>query len=305
MIELDRDAALPIAEQLVEQLRYHLAAGRYRTGERLPSTRTLADRLGISFHTVRKAYQRLESEGLLEGKVGGGFYVAERPTLSAAERRERGAAIVQEALQKLVALGLSEDETEYLFEEQRQFFESPGVRRKLLCAAAFRERAESLAEQLTGALQERVEPVAVADVGRHADADVVFAPFPLLAPVLQAASGAEAVGVQYALTHDVLARLARLGPGDTLGLVTRSSDALGPLTEEVRAATGFAGQVLAMTVEGERRRLETLLRQSDLVAYTPQVRRRLRPLLGETPHVELAPVVAADTLAHVREVAGR
>ena len=305
MIELDRDAALPIAEQLVEQLRYHLAAGRYRTGERLPSTRVLADRLGISFHTVRKAYQKLEGEGLLESRIGGGFYVAERPTLSAAERRERGAAVVQEALQKLVALGLSEDEAEYLFEEQLQFFESPGVRRKLLCAAAFREAAESLAEQLTGALQERVEPVAVAELGRHADADVVFAPFALLAPVLQAVPSAEAVGLLASLTRDVLARLARLGPGDALALVTRTSDAAGPLTDELRAATGFGGTVLAITVEGERRRLETIIRQAHLVAYTPQVRRRLRPLLGETPHVELAPVLSPDTLAHVREAAGR
>jgi hypothetical protein len=73
----------------------------------------------------------------------------------------------------------------------------------------------------------------------------------------------------------------------------------------VRAATGFEGPVLAAPVEGDRRRLETLVRQAGLVAYTPQVRRRLRPLLGEAPHVELAPVLSPDTLAHVREVAGR
>ena len=115
MIELDRTAAIPITEQLVEQLRYHLAAGRYRTGERLTSTRKLADQLGVSFHTVRKAYQRLEEEGLLSSKRGGGFYAAEPPALSSSERRERGASIVQDALQRLVALGLSNEETEYLF----------------------------------------------------------------------------------------------------------------------------------------------------------------------------------------------
>lgn len=305
MIELDRDASLPLAEQLVEQLRYHLAAGRYRTGERLPSTRVLADRLGISFHTVRKAYQKLEGEGLLESRIGGGFYVTERPTLSPADRRERGAAVVQDALQKLVALGYSEEETGYLFEEQLQFFESPGLRRKLLCAAAFRERAESLAEQLTGAIQERVEPVTLAELGRHADADVVFAPFALLAPALQAAPRAEAVGLLFAYAHEALARVARLAPGDALALVTRSPDAVGPLTDELRTATGFAGSILAITVEGERRRLEATLRQAALVAYTPQVRRRLRPLLGEAAHVELTPVLTADTLVHVREAAGR
>lgn len=305
MIDLDRDAPLPIAEQLVEQLRYHLAAGRYRTGERLPSTRVLGEQLGVSFHTVRKAYQRLEGEGLLESKVGGGYYVTEPPALSEAERRERGAAVVEEALQKLVALGYSGDEAEYLFEEQLQFFESPGVRRKLLCVAGFREQAETLAEQLTSSLQERVDAVALVEVRRHAEADIIFAPFPLLPSVMQGVPQAEAVGLFHAYPHDLLARIARLGPNAVLGLVTRSSDAVGPLTDEIRRATGYDGQVLAMTVEGERRRLETLVRQSDLIIYTPQVRRRLRPLLGDSPHVELAPVIAADTLAHVREVAGR
>ncbi|NNF59155.1 MAG: GntR family transcriptional regulator [Rhodothermaceae bacterium] len=305
MIELDRDAALPIAEQLIEQLRYHLAAGRYRTGERLPSTRALADQIGVSFHTVRKAYQRLEGENLLESRRGGGFYVAERPTLSAAERRERGATIVQEALQRLVALGLTEDETEYLFEEQRQFFESPGERRRVLVAATFKERAESLAEQLTGLLQERVEPVTVNDLGRYDDAAIVIAPFGLLQQTMHAIPDAEAVGLHVGLSHEVLERIARLGSTDTLGLVTRRTDAVEPITTELRHLAGFSGQVLALTIEGERRRLETLLVQVDLVVYTPQVRRRLRPLLTDTPHVELTPVVPPDSLARVRETVGR
>lgn len=305
MIELDRDAPLPIADQLVEQLRYHLAAGRYRTGERLPSTRKLAEQVGISFHTVRKAYQRLEGEGLLESRRGGGFYAAERPTLSTAERRERGAAVMQDAIQRLITLGLSDEETEYLFEEQRQFFESPGLRRKLLCVDAFRERAESVAELVTGALQERVEPIVASELGRHPDADVIITTLSLLQSVLSTMPKADVVGIHITPPYDVLERVARLGPTDMLGLVSRSTDAVAPVVDELRALTGFSGQLMAFSIDSDRRRLETLSRQTDLILYTPQVRRRLRPILGEATAFELTPIAMPDALLRIRDEVGR
>ena len=103
MITLDRDAPLSVGEQLVEQLRYVIGAGKYRPGERLPSTRALGDQVGVSFHTVRKAYQRLAEEGVLDVRRGGGYYVSKTSALPTAERMERASATVQEALQKLVA----------------------------------------------------------------------------------------------------------------------------------------------------------------------------------------------------------
>ncbi len=305
MIVLDRGAPLPIGEQLVEQMRFQLASGRYRPGERLPSTRVLADQLGISFHTVRKAYQRLAEEGLLDTRRGGGFHAVERPALSRAERLERGAAVVQDALQKLVGLGLSDDEATYVIEEQRQFFESPGTRRKLLFAAPYRELAESGAEQLTGVLQERVEPVVLADLARHADADVVTVPMPHVRQAVQAVPAAEVVGVAVGWPHDALEKVARLSASESVGLVTRQGDAVEPLLAALRAQAGLAGPALALTVEVDRARLDGLIRQAALVLYTPQVRRRVRPLVAERPHAELTPVVAAESLARVRETVGR
>ena len=41
MIQLDREASTPVGEQLVEQLRFQLATGRFRPGQTLPSTREL------------------------------------------------------------------------------------------------------------------------------------------------------------------------------------------------------------------------------------------------------------------------
>ena len=44
-------------------------------GYRLPSTRSLAERLRISRNTVLSAYEELAAEGLVQGRVGSGTRV--------------------------------------------------------------------------------------------------------------------------------------------------------------------------------------------------------------------------------------
>jgi GntR family transcriptional regulator len=303
MIELDRDAPLPLAEQLVEAMRYEIASGKYRPGSRLPSTRQLGDQLGISFHTVRKSYQRLAEDGLVDVRRGGGYVVVERQALSRAERLERGAGVVEEALHKLVGLGLSDDEVEYVVQEGLQFFERPGARRALVFAAGYRELAESGAEQAGAALQERVAPALLSDLAGLDALDGLVVALPDLRTARRARPQAEIVGAAIEYPLDVLERIARLGPGESLGLVTRHADAVAPLSDEIRQRTGFAGPLLGLPVDADRRQLETVVRQSAFVAFTPQARRRVRPVLTalDTPNAELAPTLAPASLSRLRD----
>lgn len=307
MITLDRNAPLPIGEQLVEQLRYQIAGGKYMPGEKLPSTRGLADQLDISFHTVRKAYQRLAEEGVLLVRPGGGYFVEEPRALSNAERLERAADVVQKALRHLIGLGLTDEEMEMVFQEQLQFFERPGMERTLLFAAPFLELAESGAEHLSSAVQERVEGVPTNDLTALTDAEAVVTPLPLLQTVRQAVPNTDVVGVMMSYPHDVLEKVARLANGDTLALVTRGRDAIQPLTESLRDQTGFRGQILALTLDAERRQIERLVSSAALVLLTPQVRRRLRPLIEQqkTPYAVLEPTIGTGSLERVRELIGR
>ena len=306
MIDLDRDAPLPLADQLVEAMRYEIASGRYRPGARLPSTRALGEQLGISFHTVRKGYQKLAEEGVVDVRRGGGYVVVERQTLSRAERLERGAGVVQDALHKLVGLGLSDAEVDYAVQEGLEFFERPGVARALVFAAGYRELAESGAEQASAALQERVAPALLSDLPGLDALDGLVVPLPDLRPARQARPEAEAVGAGVEYPYPALERVAGLGAGESLGLVTRWADAVVPLSDELRRRTGFAGPVLGLPVDGDRRQLDAVLRRAALVAFTPQARRRVRPLLqnAATPHAELAPTLAPAALARLREVLG-
>jgi GntR family transcriptional regulator/MocR family aminotransferase len=58
-------------------LRQAILAGTFRAGDRLPSTREMADELGISRTVVLLAYDQLVAEGFATGRGGSGTYVAE------------------------------------------------------------------------------------------------------------------------------------------------------------------------------------------------------------------------------------
>lgn len=76
-LAVDRSADVPLGQQVQEALRSAIRAGRLRSGERLPSTRQLADQLGVSRGLVVSAYEQLLAEGYVVSTVGSGTRVAD------------------------------------------------------------------------------------------------------------------------------------------------------------------------------------------------------------------------------------
>ena len=70
---------VPLHEQLRAQLAVHIASGRLRPAQRLPTIRELAAEIGLAPGTVARAYRELESAGLVIGKGRGGTVVVDRP----------------------------------------------------------------------------------------------------------------------------------------------------------------------------------------------------------------------------------
>jgi GntR family transcriptional regulator / MocR family aminotransferase len=75
-IELDAASAVPLHRQLYEGLRGAIVDGRMVPGTRLPSTRALAESLGVSRSTVTSSFAQLHSEGYLEATTGSGTFVS-------------------------------------------------------------------------------------------------------------------------------------------------------------------------------------------------------------------------------------
>ncbi|MBB3052320.1 GntR family transcriptional regulator/MocR family aminotransferase [Prauserella isguenensis] len=86
-VTLDRDSSVPLAVQLADALRESASSGHLRGGDRLPSTRALAGRLGVSRTVTAAAYEQLHAEGWIVGKHGSGTYVTTSPPTARPEHR--------------------------------------------------------------------------------------------------------------------------------------------------------------------------------------------------------------------------
>jgi DNA-binding transcriptional regulator YhcF (GntR family) len=74
-ITIDIDDPQPQFEQLIEQIKAAVTAGRLKPGDALPSIRQLATDLALNSKTVAKAYQLLARDSVIETKGYRGTYV--------------------------------------------------------------------------------------------------------------------------------------------------------------------------------------------------------------------------------------
>jgi GntR family transcriptional regulator/MocR family aminotransferase len=76
-LALDREAPLPLQEQIAAYFRAAVLHGRLRAGTRVPSSRALAADHGVARITAVQAYDRLVAEGYLVARAGAGLFVAD------------------------------------------------------------------------------------------------------------------------------------------------------------------------------------------------------------------------------------
>lgn len=74
-IELQTEGTKCLYEQIYEYIRKEIREGKLLQGEKLPSTRSLAEYLQVSRSTVDMAYEQLLSEGYIESRPYRGFFV--------------------------------------------------------------------------------------------------------------------------------------------------------------------------------------------------------------------------------------
>jgi GntR family transcriptional regulator len=75
-IHLSPTDGVPIYLQIVNQVKYLVAAGRLAAGDELPPIRTLAEQLLINPNTVARAYRELETAGVVTARRTAGTFVS-------------------------------------------------------------------------------------------------------------------------------------------------------------------------------------------------------------------------------------
>ena len=109
MIMLNREGTEPLYEQVFAGLKEQIITGKWKEGERLPATRTLAAELAVSRNTIDQAYGQLCAEGYITGRRGSGYYInrledvlPDGRTLPLSENSRTKTAWLQESLSDIL-----------------------------------------------------------------------------------------------------------------------------------------------------------------------------------------------------------
>lgn len=113
-------SGLPIYRQIADQVLRHVASGRVRPGDFLPSVRTVATELEVNPMTVSKAYSLLERDGVIELVRGQGMRIAPRPASasngSLRERQEKLLPLLRQVAAEAYQLQLSNAQVKSLID---------------------------------------------------------------------------------------------------------------------------------------------------------------------------------------------
>ncbi|MDN3459885.1 GntR family transcriptional regulator [Rhodococcus sp. APC 3903] len=111
LIRLTPNENMPLHEQIAHAVRDGILNGSVADGERLPSAKALGESLGVSLHTVLRAYQALRDAGLIDLRRGRGAVV----TALSEPSRAKATRILDEAVCHLNELGLPPETVLALF----------------------------------------------------------------------------------------------------------------------------------------------------------------------------------------------
>lgn len=108
-ISINPNLDIPIYQQLMDTIRISIKKGTMQSGQKLPTVFEMTEKLGIARGTVKRAYDELEREGLIEKIQGRGTFVCYQPANSGS-RKEQAMAAIDSMLNKLEEMGFSNAE---------------------------------------------------------------------------------------------------------------------------------------------------------------------------------------------------
>lgn len=124
MLQLNYKSGIPIYDQIVNGIIRQKALGLLSSGDQLPSVRALAIELCVNPNTIQKAYQMLESSGIIYTVKGKGCFVSDDEAANFAVTKA-AVSDFRKAVRKAEELGLKKQEliniieSEYSDKEER------------------------------------------------------------------------------------------------------------------------------------------------------------------------------------------
>ncbi|MFW5787197.1 MAG: GntR family transcriptional regulator [Halanaerobiales bacterium] len=116
-MQIKFDAAKPIYEQIIEEIKKMIVRGEMAPGDKLPSQRSLAKKIEVNPNTIQRAYREMENMGLIKTKRGLGTFVEEDERVVENIKEEMADNVIQYFVEEMFSLGFSSDKIINLLEE--------------------------------------------------------------------------------------------------------------------------------------------------------------------------------------------
>lgn len=117
---IDPEDPVPIYLQIVQTIKHQVATGKLKPGTQLPTVRELATTLRVNPNTIARAYDQLDTDGVITTQQGRGTFVREHPDNAhlTRVRQEQLKGLMDSVIGKALSLGYPIDELRSAFEDQ-------------------------------------------------------------------------------------------------------------------------------------------------------------------------------------------
>lgn len=109
-MSIDFSPDKPIYQQLIERIVGEVIRGTLQPGEKLPSVREYAVKVGVNANTMQRVFKELEQMEITETRRGQGSFVTEDEGKIATIRQEMKEELTASFLQSVEAFGFTADE---------------------------------------------------------------------------------------------------------------------------------------------------------------------------------------------------
>jgi DNA-binding transcriptional regulator YhcF (GntR family) len=291
---VDRSLPIPLGVQLRGLIEYGVACGELAAGERLPSIRELADKIGVAPMTVSQVYRDAKQAGLIETRAGSGTFVADSSHYASVPRAgadldHRIDALIDDAL----TAGLRPGDLIALFNARMFSRSSRPPRRRLAMVGIYQIATARYARFIAAHLGVGVTVDAITldalkrDAALREDigsADLVITFANRHREVEELVPAAAVVAISFIPSEETRLALASLSPLATIGIVSRVPEFLPIMKSGVRRFAPHVENHVATLLDGEAP--ETIIAGADVIVYATGAEAILDRLTPGTPAIE-------------------
>ena len=109
LFQIDPMSRTPIYEQIVSQLEKFIMTGVLSPGDQIPSVRGVSVELSINPITALKAYQELDSKGLIHSVPGRGYFVSQGAADALAAEKTKLLGKIEDMAYELAMAGIPKE----------------------------------------------------------------------------------------------------------------------------------------------------------------------------------------------------